>query len=82
MSQTIISTKEKSIMLFKSAVIFLSTIAWRDVIQAIFKKIYPHNHDTISGKLIYAIVITAGVVIFLTYFENFQKQNNNIKNKK
>ena len=82
MSQTIEITREKSLILIKDAVVLLAAMAWRDVIQGLIKYVYPHEHESILGKLTYALIITFCVVIFIIYYEKLSKYEDIKKNKK
>jgi hypothetical protein len=73
MSDAIILTKQKSLKLLSSSVIFLATIAWSDIVNTILKIYFPENFGTIIGKIIYALITTFFVVLFLIYFEKYFK---------
>ncbi len=44
-------------------------LAWNDAIKGLIEYLFPFSQTTILAKFLYALIITAAVVIVLSYLE-------------
>lgn len=54
-------------------------LAWNEFIQTTIAVIFPLQKNTIPAKLVYAVIITAVVVIFTVYLTKLISQNTKAK---
>lgn len=54
---------------------FVAALAWNEAIQALLKSILPRPGSTLVGKFVYAIAVTAIVVVVTTRLSRFGKRS-------
>ena len=67
--------KEKTLGFILTALSLVAGLAWNEAIQSLIKSFFAVDKDSIWIKFLYAIVITAVVVIVTVYLTKFFGKN-------
>ncbi len=67
--------KEKSTGYILTALGLVAGLAWNEAIKSLIDQIFPFNKDGVLIKFIYAIIVTAIIVIAIVYLIRLTKKN-------
>jgi hypothetical protein len=76
MQETIQETKAKTFGYISAALGFVAGLAWNEAIAAAIDALFPLAKDTVAIKFLYAVVVTAAVVILIKVMNKVLKDEN------
>lgn len=66
--------QEKAVSYILAAFGLIAGLAWNDAIKAFIESVFPSSDDTIVAKFIYALVLTAAIVVISTWLVRLSKK--------
>lgn len=72
--------KEKTIGYVLAAFGFVAGLAWNEAVKSLIDKLFPDSGNSVIMKFVYALIITAIVVIITVYLVKLTEKSDN-KNK-